>query len=222
MLEWSPPTRLVFGWRQASFPDERATEVAVQFDAVDDGTRVTVEHFGWDAIPQEHAARHGFPLGAFQQRAGRVVAGAAAVARDFTSATDARGDAAYGERDGPPPRAPIAHDRRRHRGILRPDGPAGAGAEPRRTVPHAGDGRDPGCALDPHRRPRGLPVRLGRQLRPRRQRRPALLRQHDGGAHPERTARPARQPARHRTGARGCRSPRQRTRHVARPDRARR
>jgi len=29
---------------------------------------VTVEHFGWDAIPQDHAARHGFPLNAFQQR----------------------------------------------------------------------------------------------------------------------------------------------------------
>jgi uncharacterized protein YndB with AHSA1/START domain len=69
VLEWSPPTRLAFGWRQASFPDERITEVAVQFDAVDGGTRVTVEHFGWDAIPQEHAARHGFPLDAFQLRA---------------------------------------------------------------------------------------------------------------------------------------------------------
>ena len=69
VLEWSPPTRLVFGWRQANFPHDRSTEVAVRFDAVDEGTRVTVEHFGWDAIPQEHAARHGFPLSAFQQRA---------------------------------------------------------------------------------------------------------------------------------------------------------
>ena len=67
--EWDPPNRLVFGWRQAGFPPDRATEVAVRFDAVDTGTRVTVEHFGWDAIPQEHAARHGFPLPAFQQRA---------------------------------------------------------------------------------------------------------------------------------------------------------
>jgi hypothetical protein len=30
---------------------------------VNNGTRVTVEHFGWDTIPQENAARHGFPLG---------------------------------------------------------------------------------------------------------------------------------------------------------------
>ena len=66
--EWDPPHRLVFGWRQDGFPDDRSTEVAVRFDEVDTGTRVTVEHFGWDSIPQEHAARHGFPLDAFQQR----------------------------------------------------------------------------------------------------------------------------------------------------------
>jgi hypothetical protein len=53
---------------QASFPDDRSTEVAVRFDAVGEGTRVTIEHFGWDGIPPEHAARHGFPLPAFQQR----------------------------------------------------------------------------------------------------------------------------------------------------------
>jgi hypothetical protein len=27
-----------------------------------------VEHRGWDAIPQEHAARHTFPLSVFQMR----------------------------------------------------------------------------------------------------------------------------------------------------------
>jgi uncharacterized protein YndB with AHSA1/START domain len=68
VLEWSPPSRVVFGWRQADFPDDRTTEVAVRFEAVDDGTRITVEHFGWDGIPAENAARHGFPLDAFQAR----------------------------------------------------------------------------------------------------------------------------------------------------------
>lgn len=68
VTEWDPPHRLVFGWRQAGFPPGRSTEVAVSFDAVGEETRVTVEHFGWDAIPQENAARHGFPLEAFQRR----------------------------------------------------------------------------------------------------------------------------------------------------------
>jgi uncharacterized protein YndB with AHSA1/START domain len=65
---WEPPHRLAFGWRQAGFPVGRSTEVSIRFDAVGDGTRVTVEHFGWDTIPQDHAARHGFPLSALQQR----------------------------------------------------------------------------------------------------------------------------------------------------------
>jgi uncharacterized protein YndB with AHSA1/START domain len=65
---WDPPHRLVFGWRQAGFPAGRSTEVAVRFEAVGDDTRVTVEHFGWDGIPQDHEARHGFPLDPFQQR----------------------------------------------------------------------------------------------------------------------------------------------------------
>jgi uncharacterized protein YndB with AHSA1/START domain len=65
---WDPPRRLVFGWRQQGFPAGRSTEVSVRFDPVDSGTRVTVEHFGWDAIPQDNVARHGFPLTALQQR----------------------------------------------------------------------------------------------------------------------------------------------------------
>jgi uncharacterized protein YndB with AHSA1/START domain len=65
---WQPPERLVLSWRAASFPPDRETEVHVRFEPVDEGTRVVVEHFGWDGIPQEHAARHGFPLFAFQQR----------------------------------------------------------------------------------------------------------------------------------------------------------
>jgi uncharacterized protein YndB with AHSA1/START domain len=68
VIVWDPPHRLVFGWRQEGFPPDRSTEVSVRFDAVEQGTRVTVEHFGWDAIPPEHAARHGFPLSPFQQR----------------------------------------------------------------------------------------------------------------------------------------------------------
>jgi uncharacterized protein YndB with AHSA1/START domain len=65
---WDPPSRLVLSWRQASFAPDQETEVHVRFEDLGRETRVTVEHFGWDAIPPEHAARHGFPLLVFQQR----------------------------------------------------------------------------------------------------------------------------------------------------------
>ncbi len=74
ILAWEPPRRLVLSWRQASFAPDQETELHVRFDDVDDPaagavqTRVVVEHFGWDRIPREHAARHGMPLATFQIR----------------------------------------------------------------------------------------------------------------------------------------------------------
>jgi uncharacterized protein YndB with AHSA1/START domain len=65
---WAPGERLAFSWRQATFTPEQTTHVEVRFEAVGEETRVTVEHRGWDSIPQEHTARHGFPLSVFQQR----------------------------------------------------------------------------------------------------------------------------------------------------------
>ncbi len=67
---WEPGTRLGFTWRQASFSPEQETRVEVRFDPMEDETRVTVEHFGWDAIPDDHAARHRFPDAVFLQRHG--------------------------------------------------------------------------------------------------------------------------------------------------------
>ena len=59
---WSPPHRLVFGFRQATFTPEQDTEVEARFEAVGDAeTRVTITHTGWDSVPEEHVARHGFP-----------------------------------------------------------------------------------------------------------------------------------------------------------------
>ena len=49
---------------------DQATEVDVRFEAVGAETRVTVEHRGWDSIPQKHVARHGFELMLFQRRLG--------------------------------------------------------------------------------------------------------------------------------------------------------
>jgi uncharacterized protein YndB with AHSA1/START domain len=58
---WEPPRRLVFSWRQANFPLDLHTEVEVAFEAVGEETRVSVEHRGFDRVPQESAARHRFP-----------------------------------------------------------------------------------------------------------------------------------------------------------------
>lgn len=65
---WAPGERLAFSWRQAGFAPEQVTHVEVRFEPVGEETRVTVEHRGWDAIPQDHVARHGFPLAATQMR----------------------------------------------------------------------------------------------------------------------------------------------------------
>ena len=47
---WEPPARLVF-------VDHRDTEVEVRFEAIDGGTRVTLEHRGLDRLPDDVAAR---------------------------------------------------------------------------------------------------------------------------------------------------------------------
>jgi hypothetical protein len=64
----SRPTCLVFGWRQASFAPQQLTGVHVSFEPVGPATRVTVEHFGWDTVPGEHVAKHGFPEAVFLRR----------------------------------------------------------------------------------------------------------------------------------------------------------
>ena len=68
VIVWDPPSTLVLSWRHDTFAEDQETELHVRFEAAGDQTRVTVEHFGWDTIPAEHAARHGFPLATFQLR----------------------------------------------------------------------------------------------------------------------------------------------------------
>jgi uncharacterized protein YndB with AHSA1/START domain len=67
---WEPPSRLVVGWRQAAFRPGQDTEVEVRFEPVGDQTRVTVEHRGWESVPQDHVARHSFPDAIFLRRHG--------------------------------------------------------------------------------------------------------------------------------------------------------
>lgn len=82
---WSRGEHLAFSWRQAGFAPDQLKHVDVRFEPVGDETRVTVEHRGWDTIPQDHVARHGFPLAATQMRLAEhwrsLLAGFAAAAR---------------------------------------------------------------------------------------------------------------------------------------------
>lgn len=59
---WLRGERLAFSWRQATFAPDQVTEVDIRFEQAGAETRITVEHRGWDTIPQDHVARHGFPL----------------------------------------------------------------------------------------------------------------------------------------------------------------
>jgi len=65
VLVWEPPYRLVVEWRQGLFAPGEKTEVEVRFEKSGSGTRVTLEHRGWDAFPAGHPARHGYTGGAF-------------------------------------------------------------------------------------------------------------------------------------------------------------
>lgn len=57
VLVWEPSTRLVLGWSRDG--GGVSTEVEVGFVAEADGTRVTIEHRGWDRVPAEQRARQG-------------------------------------------------------------------------------------------------------------------------------------------------------------------
>ena len=47
---FDPPARVSFTWRQATWNAD--TEVEVRFAAEADGTRVTLEHRGWEALSE--------------------------------------------------------------------------------------------------------------------------------------------------------------------------
>lgn len=59
VIEWSPPDRLVFEWRQGNFDPGQVTVVEIRFEAIRVGTRITLEHRGFDSLPADHSTRHG-------------------------------------------------------------------------------------------------------------------------------------------------------------------
>jgi hypothetical protein len=56
---WQPPGQFEFEWRGVNFAPGESTHVKVVFEAVPTGTRVTVRHSGWAALPPDHPVRHG-------------------------------------------------------------------------------------------------------------------------------------------------------------------
>lgn len=62
---WEPGRRLVFAWRGVGFAPGEETEVEVRFERAAAGTRVTLEHRGWEALRADHPARHGLAGPAF-------------------------------------------------------------------------------------------------------------------------------------------------------------
>lgn len=59
VLAWEPGVRLAFEWRNRNFDPGQITEVEIWFESTTSGTKVTLEHRGWDSLPDDHPARHG-------------------------------------------------------------------------------------------------------------------------------------------------------------------
>jgi uncharacterized protein YndB with AHSA1/START domain len=74
VLAWEPPSRLVLSWHVN--PEVPATEVEVRFTPEGDGTRVVLEHRGWERLGERaEAARDGYD-GGWDFVLGRFVEGA--------------------------------------------------------------------------------------------------------------------------------------------------
>ncbi|MEC9343820.1 MAG: SRPBCC domain-containing protein [Pseudomonadota bacterium] len=56
VTEFAPGRRLVLAWHVMA-PEDRATEVAIDFVAIDGGTRVELVHAGWEILGEEAGAR---------------------------------------------------------------------------------------------------------------------------------------------------------------------
>jgi uncharacterized protein YndB with AHSA1/START domain len=68
---WEPGARLLLSWRLGNFAPGEVTEVEVRFDASGEGTRVSLEHRGFAALPPGHPVRHGEEAAVFVARLGR-------------------------------------------------------------------------------------------------------------------------------------------------------
>ena len=68
---WEPPLRFVLECREAGDVDGPGTEVEVRFAGAEGGTRVTLEHRGFERLPPDHPARGGLAREALLRLWGR-------------------------------------------------------------------------------------------------------------------------------------------------------
>lgn len=89
---WDPPKRLVFTFRARTFAPGESTEVEVRFEpAPGDATDVQVVHRGWDALRDDHPARHAMDGSAFDNMMGVWWADLLTSARQRAAARGPRG-----------------------------------------------------------------------------------------------------------------------------------
>ena len=65
ILTWEPGKRLAFLFRGRDFAANEWTTVEIEFERVQRGTRVSVEHYGFDALGRDHDIWHGQDPDAF-------------------------------------------------------------------------------------------------------------------------------------------------------------
>jgi uncharacterized protein YndB with AHSA1/START domain len=63
VLAWEPPARVHITWRPGFDPDTPDTELEVRFIAEGDGTRVELEHTGWERLEDGAKSRAGYDSG---------------------------------------------------------------------------------------------------------------------------------------------------------------
>jgi uncharacterized protein YndB with AHSA1/START domain len=63
VVDWEPPTRVRLTWRPGFAADQPDTELEVRFAPEGDGTRVELEHTGWERLADGAKSRAGYDGG---------------------------------------------------------------------------------------------------------------------------------------------------------------
>lgn len=60
---WEPGRRLALTWTQVGWPEGATTDVEIRFEAFEDGTRVRLQHTGFERIPDATSFIGGYDAG---------------------------------------------------------------------------------------------------------------------------------------------------------------